>query len=934
MFDIREGEYRTAFLMQLNIFLLISTLLIVKPAVNALFLSKFGAERLPEAFILVAVAALLISTLYARLLDRLSLNKIIEGTLVISFVALVSFVILLQLNVPDGLILYLFYVWTAIFAVLAGSQFWVLANLVYNVREAKRLFGFIGSGAIAGGIFGGYLTSVLAPVIGSENVLFLGASLLLICIPVSRTIWTENVSHLSLYRRKKRFQGIGEHPIRTIINSRHLTYLACIIGISVIVAKLVDFQFNDMAHRAITDPDELAAFLGFWFSNLNLLSLFVQLFFTARVVGTLGIGISLLFLPLGILLGATTLLIFPELWAAVLLKTADGSLKQSINKSATELLALPIPQDIKNKTKTFIDVVIDSTATGVAGVLLIFIVNAIDFYSWVISLSIILLIGVWIYLAYKVRIEYLRSFKLQVQNVSNEQDISQITDPDSILQGIEDVLKAGSEKQILYILSKVQNIQSDSLADHIYPLLEHDSPQVRAEAIRTLYFLGSQHMVEKIRPLIYDPSYEVKMAAFEYLFEYSSEETIVILDRYLDHNNLEISDAALASLALETRNNPTLKNIYKLEQRIDERLGALELSSDSDASLSKGAKLRLLDIVSNAGISDYYSYIETMLAHEDPEVKRKAILSAGRTLNPDFIDPLISFLADKKYLDTARKALINYNTPAIDPFISAIKNRAYPIRALRNLPSVIEKFDSQQAVVALFDLLDDQDQKLRVKSVRALNNMKTSHPELVFNSKEIARHLLQQGKLYLETLSAMYAQIIVNYRRSQKEGLPEQEDGQKRARRELIDLLEKRLDMDLELIFGLLELKYPAEEVNLIYNGVRSNKPEQQNNAIEFLDNLLEPDLKRVLIPVVEMTVLDSVSEEVLRSHRLKIPSEKECFEMLLEEGDLQIKLAVLKLISELEDKKYLTIVKSYSKNNNTQVRQIANKALSKILER
>ncbi|WFO17576.1 hypothetical protein M601_007950 [Cellulophaga baltica 4] len=50
-----------------------------------------------------------------------------------------------------------------------------MANLVYNAREAKRLFGFIGSGAILGGILGGYLTSLLAPLIGNENVIFIAA---------------------------------------------------------------------------------------------------------------------------------------------------------------------------------------------------------------------------------------------------------------------------------------------------------------------------------------------------------------------------------------------------------------------------------------------------------------------------------------------------------------------------------------------------------------------------------------------------------------------------------------------------------------------------------------------------------------------------------------------------------------------------------------
>lgn len=928
VFDIREGEYRTAFLMQLNIFLLISTLLIVKPTVNALFLSKFGVERLPEAFILVAVAAILISSFYARFLDRSSLNKIIERTLFISFGVLVSLVCLLQLNVLVGWILYLFYVWTAIFAVLSASQFWVLANLVYNVREAKRLFGFIGSGAIAGGIFGGYLTSALAPVLGSENVLYFSALFLLACIPVTRMIWAENISHLSVYRRKKRFQGFGEHPIRTILNSKHLTYLASVIGLGVIVAKLVDFQFNDIAHKIITDPDELAAFFGFWLSSLNLLSLFVQLFFTSRVVMKLGVGPSLLFLPVGILFGATTLLIFPELWAAILLKTADGSLKQSVNKSATELLILPIPQEIKNRTKTFIDVVIDSTATGLAGFILIFIVNSTNVYSQVISVVIIFFIGGWIYLISKVKTEYLHLFKLNVAQAS-EDKIPDPVQPNSFLQGIEEVLKEGSPKQILYVLEKVQGMENESLYEHIRPLLKHNSKEVRAEAIRTLYFFKEHPIKDEIRSMIYDSAHEVKMAAFEYLFEYSSAETTEILDKYLDHENENISDAALASLALETRNNETLRGHYKLEKRIESKIQSMEKSLET--SVQKDEKIRLLDILSNANIPSYYSYIEKMLDDPDPEVRSKAISSAGKTLNPDFIAPLIISLADKKFRDIAREALIGYNTPAIDVFLLVVEQRKFSIKALRFLPSVIENFNSQRSVDALFKLLDDNDLPLRLEAVRSLNNLKSSFPELTFNSQQIAQRILQEGRMYLDTLSAMYAQIIINYRRKQKDSSEGEFSGEAKARNKLIDLLEKRLDTDLELIFGLLRMRYPPEEVSLVYNGVRSSKPEQQTNAIEFLDNLLEPDLKRILIPVVETTVLDSISEDALRSLRLSIPDELECYEMLLEGSDQRIKVAVLRLITELDNEKYIPVVKPYSKSDNVKIRNLATEALNKI---
>ena len=53
--------------------------------------------------------------------------------------------------------------------------------------------------------------------------------------------------------------------------------------------------------------------------------------------------------------GAATVLYTPVLWTGTMLKVADISLKQSINKAATELLIMPIPMAIKSQAKTFID---------------------------------------------------------------------------------------------------------------------------------------------------------------------------------------------------------------------------------------------------------------------------------------------------------------------------------------------------------------------------------------------------------------------------------------------------------------------------------------------------------------------------------------------------------------------------------------------------
>ena len=68
-----------------------------------------------------------------------------------------------------------------ILGVLLISQFWTLANLVYDPRQAKRLFGFIGGGAPLGGVAGSALAAYRAKRVGSTNLLLVSAAMLLVC---------------------------------------------------------------------------------------------------------------------------------------------------------------------------------------------------------------------------------------------------------------------------------------------------------------------------------------------------------------------------------------------------------------------------------------------------------------------------------------------------------------------------------------------------------------------------------------------------------------------------------------------------------------------------------------------------------------------------------------------------------------------------------
>ena len=225
-FDIRDGEIRISFFMQLYVFLLISVLLMVKPTINALFLSQLGADHLAYAFVLVAVIAVVTSYFYNRAVKKYSLRRIATGTLVFFALGFWLLSVLMHFKAINDWILYAYYLSVALFGVLVTSQFWLMANMVYNAREAKRLFGFIGAGAIAGGIFGGYLTTFLASTFGNKTVMIVAGFLILGCIPIIQKVWRLRIRRLNTFVRASR--KINENqtyvsPYKLIIKSKHLT---------------------------------------------------------------------------------------------------------------------------------------------------------------------------------------------------------------------------------------------------------------------------------------------------------------------------------------------------------------------------------------------------------------------------------------------------------------------------------------------------------------------------------------------------------------------------------------------------------------------------------------------------------------------------------------------------------------------------------------
>jgi AAA family ATP:ADP antiporter len=239
----------------------------------------------------------------------------------------------------------------------------------------------------------------------------------------------------------------------------------------------------------------------------------------------------------------------------------------------------------------------------------------------------------------------------------------------------------------------------------------------------------------------------------------------------------------------------------------------------------------------------------------------------------------------------------------------------------RQIPAVLERMDTQLSVQALLAFLDTADIALRLEALRSLNTIQRDFPHRKIPGDEVVGHIIEEATIFKKTLGVLYIQL--------KNDEAEKEPEVHQAREALISLLERRLDGTLERIFRLLGLRYPAEDVIPVYEGLKNINPDVRMNSVEFLENMLEPGLKKTLVPIAETATLDTVSNEAIDTLKVRLPDEKTCFELLLEGRDPKLKLSVFQLISAIGKPEYLDMIRPYTTSAQPKVKEMALKILS-----
>ena len=411
--DVRRGEWPLALSMFCYFFLVISSFWILKPLKKGLFIQYYDdsgftflgtvfnaaqAELLAKVLnMVVAFIAVVVFSALSRQLRREKLSFVFTGFFVACYVLFVQL-----LHQPGPGTVWSFYLFGDLFSTLMVATFFAFLNDSVRPDTAKRLYGLVGLGGVAGGVFGTTVLRLNIERFSNGEWLWVctGFALLILIAAAYASRHVQVEIELSAPDPEQGSANPATEGALLVMRSPYLLSIVAIVGLYEVISTMVDFQFTSTIAHYLSGP-EIGAQFALVFSITNWVSLFVQLFLTGLVMSRFGVGIALIVLPCAIALGSSAFLLFPVLWVGSLLNTADNAFSYSINQSAKEALYVPTSQAEKYRAKAFIDMFVQRFAKAIAVVVSLGLTLMFSDFESLRYLSVItlVLLAVWLWAA-------------------------------------------------------------------------------------------------------------------------------------------------------------------------------------------------------------------------------------------------------------------------------------------------------------------------------------------------------------------------------------------------------------------------------------------------------------------------------------------------------------------------------------------------------
>ena len=803
---------------------------VIQPVTRSAFIDDLGAENLPYVLLATGLLVGLVMQLYGRVSARLPQRWALPILQLGMAGILIVFFFLFQGRarwVSSG-----FYLYGQILGVLLLSQFWTLANDVYNPRQARRLFGFIGGGASLGGMAGSGVAALFAEAIGTSGLLLVsvGALVATVCLVVGiisretqAAIGNSDVTPAG---------GLGD-AFALVRSDANLRQIAWLVSFAAIGSVLIDQQLNMAAEQFRgSSADSVTSFLASVRFLLSTVSLLLQVFLVKQIYRLLGLGFALVALP--VTLGATGALILASgaLWAPTVASVADRSIRYTIDRTTREIFFLPVAAAVRRKVKSFIDVTVDRIARGVGAVVTLVMIKVLGL-SWpLLSMMTVLVAVVWLGAALGARNRYVGAVRdsLEARAVDPADvrvDVADLTTVEALLEE----LAHPEEQRVLYAIDLLESFDKRNLVTPL--LLHHESALVRARAIDVMSRSNAvlpERWQPMLQQMVEDSDPDVRAKAIVALAKVRRQDA-TNLARELLAGDLTTPHVAI-SAAIVLISSGRADDIRTAEATLS------RLTSDPDETSTRVRRdvaqaIRQID-------SPRVRHLLVPLLHDsDPAVAEEAMRSVGsaQPLDELFVPTLVSLLSNSRLKSGARDALVRYGEPVLDMLSHVAADTGEDPRVRRHIPATIARIPSQRSMDLLVSLLDNPDHLLRDNAISGMEALRQRQQGLTCAPDRIDSMLMSETRSYFEYLT-LHDDV---FRR-----------GAMPTTALLARVLLERTVQSVGRVYRLLALLHPWKNIATTRWAIDHGNTSTRAQAFEYLDNILPSHMRRAVLPMLE----------------------------------------------------------------------------------
>ncbi len=834
---------------------------------NSEFVNYFGSAQLPYAYIASGILGTIALLIYSYIQKRSNSKKLFITALIIMLIIaslsrLSLFILKLWDFSPEKELLikkaisFFVFVWAWPFIALTATITGGLALRLFNLLEVKKFYGIVNLGGVLAAIIGYFSIPLILKYLSHHyDLIIIGSTSIFAAIFLLFYIYkrfpedketTEISKNLTL---KKIFDNFS--------SKRFLIWIFVGAMFSTIAIYIVDFGFLiTIKHQTQIFPDNesVARFMAVIFGLLKVGEFLISIF-SGRILTTYGLRFGLIMLPvtitifeLGALGTAYTIGAGSIVFLAMMTlnKMFERILRRGVDDPSFNVLYQTLPDNQKLYIQTRVGV-IQQASIALAGLILLVIYN--------------------------------------LSKITSEQLISNY--PVYVLPFLLVWIWVAMKLYSSY-KQRIKQI----LADKKLFKFEYYEKDIFASDVLQKYLLTDKIDIAKFSVVVLS---ETNPRALENYasFLLKIDDTII---RKAILNNIDLTYSEKLSSTIEAIGNKIGFKERELRKLILQALFNLDFSELKEMSFEELDKLVNSDQWRDKILVLKYLYknhvkgdeklIARLLDENDKRIKLAAIKIAGKRNSSYLHRKLIDLLKDPEYNNILVNIFVEIGDPVLDDLESLFRKEK-DIDILLKIIQIYAKIESKKSQRLLLTHINYPDRDIQKGIINALYYCG-------YRTATETEEQLIKAKIYETVDNILWFYLAIKDTVRQKNTL------------KLIQSLDLELENSYNQLFTLLSFIYSEETIDLIRTNIIG---ENTIFAIELIDNFIDPEIKRIIIPLFEKISLGQKIKKLKRHfHINSFDFEDRLKDILLQDyskTDVWSKVKAIEILGKKELKVY-----------------------------